>query len=78
MRLVCMFTPALTGVDWPAFEAGRLAARILIEHLATGGHPPRQLLIGGELVVRESTGPPVHRSKYSRSFEDSRFSLSDS
>jgi DNA-binding LacI/PurR family transcriptional regulator len=53
-----MLTPALTGVDWPAFEAGRLAARILIEHLATGGRPPRQLLIGGEFVVRESTGPP--------------------
>jgi DNA-binding LacI/PurR family transcriptional regulator len=53
-----MLTPALTGVDWPAFEAGRLAARILIEHLTTGGHPPRQLLIGGEFVVRDSTGPP--------------------
>lgn len=52
-----MLTPALTGVDWPAFEAGRLAARTLIEHLANGGRPPRQRLIGGELVVRESTGP---------------------
>jgi DNA-binding LacI/PurR family transcriptional regulator len=52
-----MLTPALTGVDWPAFEAGRLAARILIERLANGGHPPQQLLIGGKLVVRESTGP---------------------
>lgn len=52
-----MLAPALTGVEWPAFEAGRLAARILIEHLARGGGPPRQLLIGGDLVVRESTGP---------------------
>jgi DNA-binding LacI/PurR family transcriptional regulator len=52
-----MLTPGLTGVDWPAFEAGRLAARNLIEHLAGGGAPPRQVLIGGELVVRESTGP---------------------
>jgi DNA-binding LacI/PurR family transcriptional regulator len=52
-----MLTPALTGVEWPAFEAGRLAAEILIDRL-TGGHaPPRQHLIGGELVVRESTGP---------------------
>jgi DNA-binding LacI/PurR family transcriptional regulator len=51
-----MLTPALTGVEWPAFEAGRLAARTLIEHLA-GDAPPRQLLIGGELLVRESTGP---------------------
>ena len=52
-----MLTPALTGIEWPAFEAGRLAARTLIEHLAGGGAAPRQLLIGGELVVRESTGP---------------------
>ena len=52
-----MLTPALTGIDWPAFEAGRLAAGTLIEHLAGGGAAPRQLLIGGELVVRESTGP---------------------
>jgi DNA-binding LacI/PurR family transcriptional regulator len=51
-----MLTPALTGIDWPAFEAGRLAARTLIEHLA-GDAPPQQLLIGGELLVRESTGP---------------------
>jgi DNA-binding LacI/PurR family transcriptional regulator len=57
-QFAAMLTPALTGVAWPAFEAGRLAARILIEHLATGGASPRQLLIGGELVVRESTGPP--------------------
>ena len=52
-----MLTPTLTGIDWPAFEAGRLAAGTLIEHLAGGGAAPRQALIGGELVVRESTGP---------------------
>jgi hypothetical protein len=37
-----MLTPAFTGIDWPAFEAGRLDA---------------EMLIGGELVVRDSTGP---------------------
>ena len=52
-----MLTPALTGIEWPAFEAGRLAAEMLIERLAGGESPPRQLLIGGELVIRESTGP---------------------
>jgi DNA-binding LacI/PurR family transcriptional regulator len=56
-----MLAPALTGIDWPAFEAGRLAARTLIEHLAGGGAAPRQLLVGGELVVRESTGPASRR-----------------
>jgi DNA-binding LacI/PurR family transcriptional regulator len=52
-----MLTPALTGIEWPAFDAGRLAAEMLIEQLDGGGTPPRQLLIGGELVVRETTGP---------------------
>jgi DNA-binding LacI/PurR family transcriptional regulator len=52
-----MLTPALTGVEWPAFEAGRLAAEMLIERLRDKRAPARQLLIGGDLVVRESTGP---------------------
>jgi DNA-binding LacI/PurR family transcriptional regulator len=57
-----MLTPALTGIEWPAFEAGRLAAQMLIERLQGGHAPPRQLLIGGELVVRESSGPAPARS----------------
>ncbi|HEY7603434.1 MAG TPA: LacI family DNA-binding transcriptional regulator [Gaiellaceae bacterium] len=52
-----MLTPSLTGVEWPAFEAGRLAAEMLIERLRDNRAAARQLLIGGELVVRESTGP---------------------
>jgi DNA-binding LacI/PurR family transcriptional regulator len=51
-----MLTPTLTAIEWPAFDAGRLAARFLIENLAGGGAPPHQVLLGGELVVRESTG----------------------
>ena len=56
-----MLTPALTGIEWPAFEAGRLAAEMLIERLGDKRAPARQLLIGGELVVRESTGPAPAR-----------------
>ena len=52
-----MLTPALTGIEWPAFEAGRLAAEMLIERLDGDTAPPHQLLIGGDLVVRDSTGP---------------------
>src|ERR1039457_7167259 len=52
-----MLTPALTGIEWPAFEAGRLAAEMLIERLADDSVTHRQLLFGGELVIRESTGP---------------------
>jgi DNA-binding LacI/PurR family transcriptional regulator len=62
-----MLTPPLTGIEWPAFDAGRLAAEMLIERLAGGHAPPRQLLIGGELVVRESSGPaPVRSGSRSR------------
>jgi DNA-binding LacI/PurR family transcriptional regulator len=52
-----MLTPALTGIEWPAFEAGRLAAEMLIDQLSGRATGARQLLIGGELVVRQSTGP---------------------
>jgi DNA-binding LacI/PurR family transcriptional regulator len=52
-----MLTPALTGVDWPAFEAGRMAAEMLIDKLTGKDLGPRQHLAGAELVVRESTGP---------------------
>lgn len=52
-----MLTPSLTGVEWPAFEAGRLAAEMLIERLTVQNAPPRQHLFPAELVIRESTGP---------------------
>lgn len=52
-----MLTPALTGVDWPAFEAGRLAAQMLIDKLTGKETAPRQHLVPAELVVRESSGP---------------------
>jgi DNA-binding LacI/PurR family transcriptional regulator len=52
-----MLTPALTGVDWPAFEAGRMAAEMLIDKLTGKEQGARQYLAPAELVVRESTGP---------------------
>jgi LacI family transcriptional regulator len=63
-----MLTPALTSVEWPAFEAGRLAAEMLIERLRDSAAAPRQLLIGGDLTVRDSTGPaPARGAKARRS-----------
>jgi DNA-binding LacI/PurR family transcriptional regulator len=61
-----MLTPALTGVDWPAFEAGRMAAEMLIDKLRGREAAPRQHLISGELVVRESTGPAPRARRSTR------------
>jgi DNA-binding LacI/PurR family transcriptional regulator len=52
-----MLTPSLTGIEWPAFEAGHRAAEMLIEQLTVRGAPTRQHLVPAHLVVRESTGP---------------------
>jgi DNA-binding LacI/PurR family transcriptional regulator len=56
-----MLTPALTGIEWPAFEAGRMAAEMLIDQLTGKDTHPRQHLIAAELVARESTGPARRR-----------------
>lgn len=52
-----MLTPSLTGIEWPAFQAGRMAAEMLIEQLTVPNPPVRHNLVPAELVVRESTGP---------------------
>lgn len=52
-----MLAPSLTAIEWPAFEAGRMAAEMLIEQLTGQDVPARQHLISAALVVRESTGP---------------------
>jgi DNA-binding LacI/PurR family transcriptional regulator len=58
-----MLSPSLTSIEWPAFEAGRIGAEMLIERLTAQNPPARHHLIGAELVVRESTGPaPRNRS----------------
>jgi DNA-binding LacI/PurR family transcriptional regulator len=61
-----MLSPAVTGVDWPAFEAGRMAAEMLIEKLTGKQTAPRQHLFSAELVVRESTGPAPRERRSTR------------
>ncbi len=57
-----MLTPTLTSVDWPAFDAGKLAAEMLIRRLAGEEDPPTQILIRKDLTVRESTAPPPRQN----------------
>ena len=43
-----MLAPSLTGVEWPAFDAGRMAAEMLIEQLTGQKSPARQHLISAD------------------------------
>ncbi|MCX4751685.1 LacI family transcriptional regulator [Kitasatospora sp. NBC_01287] len=47
--------PALTSVRQPIAELGRTMVRLLLDEIADPGRPRRQLVLGTELVVRDST-----------------------
>ena len=55
------FTEALglTTVHQPFEESGRVAADLLVERMTDDDLPVRKIELGVELVVRESTAPPL-------------------
>ena len=52
-----IFAPALTSVSLGAYERGRLAARLLLDRMASPAAPLQTLTVPPTLVVRASTGP---------------------
>ncbi len=50
-------TPAVTRVDLPASEMGRIGAELLIEQLEGHNNGETQLLLAAELIIQQSTGP---------------------
>src|SRR5690606_37985609 len=55
-----IFTPALTTVDFPAAQMGRLGAEMLIRRLDGGGDRAAHVLLRGELIAGRSTAPPAN------------------
>jgi DNA-binding LacI/PurR family transcriptional regulator len=56
-RIAELSTPALTNVDFPAYDMGRKAMDMLIETLKGEVTKPEQILIPPRLVIRNSTAP---------------------
>jgi DNA-binding LacI/PurR family transcriptional regulator len=57
VHLASFTDPPLTTVQQPKRQMGCMAARILLE-LLDGGTPESHVVVPGELIVRQSTGPP--------------------
>jgi DNA-binding LacI/PurR family transcriptional regulator len=60
-HLAELTTPALTTVDFPFEEMGRIGAKLLIQRLEGQDEGPSQLLLKPPLTVRRSSGPRVKR-----------------
>jgi DNA-binding LacI/PurR family transcriptional regulator len=55
--LAKMTTPALTSIDFPFEEMGRLGAQMLIQQLENQATPPSHILLKPSLTIRASSGP---------------------
>lgn len=55
-RIAELVTPALTTLDFPTVEMGRMGAELLIRQLEGGDEPPTHCLLQAKLTVRQSTG----------------------
>jgi DNA-binding LacI/PurR family transcriptional regulator len=56
MEISAFYDPPLTTVAVPAYEMGRMAAKILIEDLRGESQGPQQYVLEANLIVRGSTG----------------------
>lgn len=56
MEISTYYDPPLTTMAVPAYEMGRLAAKILIENIRGECKTPQQYTLETNLIVRESTG----------------------
>lgn len=50
--------PFMTAVQQPAFELGYEAFGMLLDRQTNPDRPPRELILGTELLIRRSTAPP--------------------
>lgn len=56
--LTLMVTPSLTTVSQPCYEMGVEATKLLLEIIRGKKTAKSKIILGTEIVVRESTSPP--------------------
>ena len=58
MPFTARFAPPLTTIHIPHYEIGAAAAELMLERLADGDSPEREIRLEPSLVVRQSTSAP--------------------
>lgn len=57
--LAKMTSPSITTVNQPAFQQGYSACELLFENINTAEHTAKSLVLGTELIIRESTAARI-------------------
>lgn len=50
-----LISPSLTTISEPAFEIGKLSCELLLNHIAKRNFSPQEIVLPGQLIVRQST-----------------------
>lgn len=53
--LCSIISPSLTTISEPAFEIGQKSCELLLNHIAKDNFSPQEIILPGELIIREST-----------------------
>ncbi|MHC5541135.1 substrate-binding domain-containing protein, partial [Singulisphaera rosea] len=59
LRYAKLLRPSLTTIHQPCQLLATVALHTLLDRLANPSLPPRQVMLAGELIVRQSCGPPA-------------------
>lgn len=54
-RFAAFFDPPLSSVDHPAFEMGKAAAELLLQHIEDDQMPAQKRVLKSDLIIRESS-----------------------
>ena len=53
--IATIISPTLTTVAEPAYDIGRISCELLLKHIHKNSFEPKEVVLPGELIIRESS-----------------------